>query len=474
MNIKNEIRKFPYKDFLKIADSLSDIGVIFNTLWELGTPIFTNTLSTAAVSWQDGNVIFYFNPDFWDKLSYNDKLFIFCHETLHVIWNHQKRFFNLIKQQNIEYNKTNKKYYDNVANVAMDLSINENLIERFSFDKSDLTEVILAGCWLENMLPSYFGKEIQNWETYFMEIIKNKSDLAEQQNVSVQLPLGLTTKSGGQGTGAQNQDTGGQGFDELPLDGVYGDGTIEKIQDILKDKLKDKLEVGSLTLEELEEELNNSEEKTSKNGGIFAGTDFSNSIYEIIKTKRKKTNKKKWEKIIKKYTILKEEIEEHEDWIFDNRRFAFIENKSFFLPSIRDVLCEKFDKAEIYLFWDISGSCIGMRNKFYELINSIPEDKFQVTLFTFDTRVQQLKNKNDVKGVRGGGGTNFNIIEQAIQKTIKDKKKKYPSYVWILSDGHGTYVTPEKPERWYWFMTEYYSKHYVHSTSKVFKMSDFE
>jgi predicted metal-dependent peptidase len=75
--------------------------------------------------------------------------------------------------------------------------------------------------------------------------------------------------------------------------------------------------------------------------------------------------------------------------------------------------------------------------------------------------------------IYGGGGTSFNIMENKIQSIMKSENKKYPKAVFVITDGYGNKVSPEKPEKWYWFLSANYT-HYIPSQSKTYKLSDFE
>src|SRR3546814_18475794 len=55
---------------------------------------------------------------------------------------------------------------------------------------------------------------------------------------------------------------------------------------------------------------------------------------------------------------------------------------------------------------------------------------------------------------RSGGGTRFDIIEKNIQKIMGIEKSAYPEGVFLITDGVGSSVTPEFPDRWHWFLTK--------------------
>lgn len=101
----------------------------------------------------------------------------------------------------------------------------------------------------------------------------------------------------------------------------------------------------------------------------------------------------------------------------------------------------------------------------------MPEDKFDVKAFSFNTQVNEIDLKTG--RVHKGYGTSFGIIESHIQRYISKNKIKYPKAVFILTDGYGNTVNPKHPERWYWFLTESY-KNYIPNKSKSFNLKDYE
>lgn len=62
---------------------------------------------------------------------------------------------------------------------------------------------------------------------------------------------------------------------------------------------------------------------------------------------------------------------------------------------------------------------------------------------TFDSVSIFVKN---FKKLSGGGGTDFQSIENLIQR-------KYPSVVVVITDGYGSIQEVKHPERWYWILT---------------------
>ena len=100
---------------------------------------------------------------------------------------------------------------------------------------------------------------------------------------------------------------------------------------------------------------------------------------------------------------------------------------------------------------------------------------FDVKLNVFDTTVRAVDLKKS-KEVHVGGGTYFDIIEADVQASIKNGDGKHPDAVWVMTDGDdfGALVKPEKPQQWYWFLTDMYCKHRIPKESHIFNLQDFE
>jgi hypothetical protein len=187
------------------------------------------------------------------------------------------------------------------------------------------------------------------------------------------------------------------------------------------------------------------------------------------------TYKSKWETIIKKWAmpLISEKRQAAERWGMPHRRTALMPKNGIYLPIKMDTdqFVPEEDMIEVYFFLDTSGSCWGLKDRFFRAAKSLPPKIFKVRLFSFDDVVTELDiNKNQV---RGGGGTSFSIIEQKIQEICKKENKEYPRAVWVMTDGCGTCVHPQFPDRWGWFLSADY-RSYIPPGSKIFQLRDFE
>jgi hypothetical protein len=156
--------------------------------------------------------------------------------------------------------------------------------------------------------------------------------------------------------------------------------------------------------------------------------------------------------------------------------------RDFFIPNeqeIEDNFFEK-DKIEVFFVCDLSGSCIHLIDRFFKAALSLPEKKFKVRLFTFDTKCVETSLEKvggaaaGKSAIYGGGGTNFSCIEKRIQSIISKEKIPYPMAVFVISDGYASdYVKPKMPSRWKWFLTENYTA-CIPKGSEIYSLKDFE
>jgi predicted metal-dependent peptidase len=395
--------KISFDEYKKILDSLQDYHAVFYNSWRIGTPIFSDSIETACVTFDaDGNhVSFLFNPEFWNSCTEYDRLFVICHEILHVILNHGKRFKDA----------KNKK----ASNIDMDKSINQSLINRFGFDRKELS-IQKDLCWIDTIFKNIISTE-ETAEFYY-NLLKKEDDLKQK---SIDDHNFLTEK----------------GFSD-------SSEIIKNLDNILSDEEKQNIK-------------NYLDKHDAKPYGIDEGYG-AGGLFHIAS--KKECLKPNWENLIKKYIKLVYKQEEHDSdqFVIKNRRYNCV-NKNLFIPSestIQDFVFSK-SKIDLVFFLDTSGSCWNLKDRFFKLAESLPKKKFNASLFCFDTLVYQTDIKS--KYIYGGGGTRFDIIENYIIKNYE----KYPDAVFIISDGEGTQVDPKYPERWYWFIQNFKSWNFVKS-----------
>lgn len=140
------------------------------------------------------------------------------------------------------------------------------------------------------------------------------------------------------------------------------------------------------------------------------------------------------------------------------------------LPSEMELLDDNADKRriEVWFFQDTSGSCAGLKDRFFNAARSLPTDRFDIRMFCFDEEVfETTLESGKLYGFRG---TTFTCIEEYI---LKHTNLKYPDAVFVITDGAGNVVQPKKPENWYWFLSADYTK-CIPKESHIYDLSNFE
>lgn len=429
--VANFMSNFCQLDFL---DKLTEYHRLFYGVFELGNPIFTEEIDTAGVAFnkETGKIDFLLNEDFFTSLNSKEQLFLVCHEALHVVFAH------------IERTKIYKLDLD-LSNIAQDIVINELLVNEFGFNRGELP-FTKDGCFVDTV---FTASEIQKYDI--------------KTNGSFEYYYSLLEKKNKKSLKVKNIDIHDL---EKVLSEIYSQ-IPEEVSDNIMRVVAEKManEEAKDMLKALSEPLS---DKLDSNGTTSLGSHYGIVIEKLNK-------KVKWEDIVKKKvaSLLKVDNREYETFVKRPRRLTCLD-EDLFLPEYTDFEHVLNDKFNIAFFLDSSGSCIGYKNQFFSLAASIPKDKFNVTLYSFDTRVYKLDIKS--KSVQGGGGTSFQPMENTIQNGIKndpDYRGKYPDLVFVLTDGYGDTIRPALPKNWYWLMTEDYTS-YVPKGSNYLMLNSFK
>ena len=464
---ESEIVQMTVDEFFALTHKLEGKHSIFYKLFEIGKPIFTRKLPTAAVNFDRKEaewVNFLFNPDFWKWLDGDEdysRLFIICHEMLHIILRHGLRTKDCKNRE--------------MANFCLDLVVNHLLIKKFGFsrDKVKGSDSLVWKDTLFDNNPNYSGPKVELGRTfeYYYNLAKKYFPKIE---------------GGGRekGKGGKGEGQSGKGMPQLAdnHDGLSPeecDELIEELNDLLGDNEKNDLKDMINEHCQNDENAPDGEPGEGKPGPAGKGT---GNIWKFVDVDAKKIKKKKkWETVIQKWARMKmkQEFRDIEQWARINRRLTEVAHTGLMLPSEMEV-DDQFmdeDQVEVWFFQDTSGSCSGFRKRFFtaaaSLVSSPPKlnDRFKVRMFCFDTEVYETTLESGK--LYGFGGTEFQPIENKIQSIMKQEKIQYPAACFIVTDGMGSYVKPEKPANWYWFLSNNY-KNYIPKESHVFMLKDYE
>ncbi len=411
------------QEWMSIGNKLEKHHAIFYKIWEMGKPVFTHTIPTACVCFDKAGtyVRFLFNPTFWEKLSKEERIIVICHESLHLILNHGCRI----------QNQTDPTW----TNKCLDIVVNHLLVRKFGFERKDFPDSENL-CWVDTIFPNEKGlSSEESFEFYYNHNTLN-------QSLMIGAPI---VGPGGSGNGGNTLDS----HEHLK----------EESEEIINRAL------GDLSDEEYNSIIDTIEEHME--GGSQAGDGAGDEIYRI-KAKYKK--KKKWESVIKHWTRKWLAEKDHEQWARKGRRHSMLKEE-LMLPSEHDDIFKDRVRVRVLFYLDVSGSCWGYKDRFFQAALTLPKEKFDVRLFSFDTEVRKVDLRD--RKVKGGGGTSFHIIEESIQEFMKEERAYYPEVVFVITDGMGSYVTPQIPEHWHWFLIGNH-KDMIPKESKIYKLSDFE
>lgn len=433
-----------HHEYFKTLVKHSNIVVIDNENSEVET-------ACVRLNEAQDKIVFEINAEFWEEdLSFLvDKVFLIAHEMSHIIFDHLYKI--------IEFKDDPQKI--KVMNVAMDLFINQFISMIFKIKREGLCDRLgNDGCWVDTVFSESTLKllggnktlndiELHRGTDYYFNELSILSETSEGQFV---------------------------------LDGLYklvhNPFDASKSSEDLMDKGKS---MGfDMTVEEFSEEQLASDisDKSVENKSILAAG--NNAFGRSIETTVDIVRKRPWESVIRKWCRSKivSKRKTVDRWGFTSRRLNEFQMKGdLILPGDLTFIQKdrSKEKNNIAMFLDISGSCVHLASRFKSAAAAIPPDHFNIHLATFDTQVYKVFDDRDGKrkpsewDIRGGGGTAFGPIETYLQEL-----DSYPDAVFVVTDGYGTSINPEHPDRFYWFLSEDY-KEYIPTESKAYDLNDY-
>lgn len=374
---------------------------------KLGYPELTESISTAAVAWDDikKTVKFLFNPKFLETVDDEEFRFILTHEAIHLLNNHVlflKDKIEFMKRTNVDQkiiHKFIKKY-----NVAADCVVNDTMTVLYKFDRIRTKE-------LPGKPKIIYGKDFIDMDCHDMAVM----------DVLYLIP-----------DDKMKDGEGGSTLDEHDWSSFFDKGGnlkkdfIDKIQGFVKKNIEN----SNLSDEDIEK-IEKMKKAFDKFGGHQAGIEGI-GVYRPVDGLTKVGIA--WNKF---FFQLVERRKQETIWNKPNRKLV----DSY--PEILAPSLQNEEREDIFVAIDTSGSIDPDAVKlFMSVVKSIPK-RFNVKAISFDTKCYEWDHKSD-DAMRGGGGTDFAIIEDWIQANLK----KYPKAVFVLTDGMGTHVEPKYEKRW--------------------------
>jgi hypothetical protein len=389
------------EEFRELARELEGISELFACLHKVGSPDFGEEFPTAAIAFSPTGepLRFHFNGPWWDGLPHYDRTFVVCHEMLHVALRHGMR------SRAMEDSR--------LANIAADLVVNHLLVEKFGFHRQLLQNPDRI-CWVDLIYPQTmpFPPTSLTMEQHY--------DRLTSRRISAELePLDQHIFQRGQ-----------QGS----LDSRRGPAEIDAI-------------LSGLSTEARREFLRKVGDHVGPFPGVNPGNDWASAAGARVPLVP-------WDQILTRRLRLNREVKEVSTWRKAPRRLAGFSET--LLPSDQEewVRTRSLENQEVVFFLDSSASVFSERAAFFAVARSLAQAGNRVTLCSFDTRVHELDIRTPM--VAGGGGTSFEILEEWVQfrrRRGPGGLKPHPDAVVVITDGYGTPVHPEMPERWHWILT---------------------
>lgn len=384
------------QEILAIAASIENYHSCFYTFFEMSSVQYSTTINTAAVRFGSG-VELVLNKDFWDSLTPDEKLFVICHECLHVILDHGRRNAHEIKGATPA-----------LVNIAQDITINE-MIVYFGFDRTKIRDW-KKYCWIDTCFkdPTKILKN-QTFYYYLNELIKDPSNadkvsLFDSHEESDQQP---NYKTDAASTILENM-------------------SVDEINDLLKH---------------------------------CPGDPSLSGVTERIIEKKIAPLKLNFTHLLRKLKKTARHTKEHEidSFTHEDRRMSnlFKRQKDVSVPGSRIDVRRGKHKLLTAVFMDVSISCVSYLPTFEKVLEAFNRETeiFELHPYIFDTKVTAVTGSK----IYVGGGTLFDIIEAECQKLPRypdcvvvitdgagnEVKPKVPSrWVWLLTKQSTTQFIP--------------------------------
>jgi hypothetical protein len=151
-----------------------------------------------------------------------------------------------------------------------------------------------------------------------------------------------------------------------------------------------------------------------------------NGASTFIKTLQEKqiVKKRKWETIIHSWALESLQENENSSWVKNPVRLSsLLEELDSLLPGQTKSPIKTLSRIPVMFVCDVSGSCQHLFERFVTAAKSLPEDRFDIYVYSFDTQIHEIDQAS--WAIRGGGGT----LMQPVFDRYVELQAEYPSLV---------------------------------------------
>lgn len=426
-----------YKAMFREMDSMETF-IIAGQIGDLGFPMFTDSIPTAAVSLSRTNdVIFMFNREFFRSLSPKDLAFVFIHEMLHVAFKHFER---AIRLKVFNENGTADPIRAPLLNIAADCLVNTWGLN-LGFDVTDEFKekymVLPEKIGYTNFTSSTTVEDIYHW-------------LCKQNEETIKALEQMASMD----THESWSNNKGPSMDSFE----------EKVVTAMKDEFfkAGGKNLDKKALEERKKQIDSNQKKSKsmfiENHKPLVGNQPIGEPrhYRLIK------ERVSIDVLRKIHLKIKSCIDDRpkETWARPNKKL-FSQYPEIIMPTEWDL--DVKDKYATLASIDASGSITDeMISQIVRYCRSFPLDKMEYVPIAWDTNVYELNkkefyDKNKYPVIPGRGGTDISCTEKYIQDVYVKRFKRRPDLVVILTDGMGSFdrpIAPQHQKNYVWILTK--------------------
>lgn len=397
----------------ELIDALEDRRVPFRQFWALSDIYFTDKVPTAGVCYSDKRIWLLVNPSFWNDLTPDGRLFVLCHEQMHIVMDHYHRL--RFKDGDVRR-----------KNVAADVSVNHMLIRNYDFEREVLPNW-KKFCWVETVFPDQAISDNETAQFYY--------------SLLRQIP---------------DDELGGDPLDDHTGYGEIPDDIRREIRKLISDYVKEQTE--GMSDQEREQWLEDLGGELSNHSQI-AGVGFGSDEQQHTPPPRQSHKWKRIYKLIPKTAYKEKNVPQ---WSSRQRNHMLLPD-DLILPSTREV--DTPDIVRVHVYLDTSRSCIVDAKYFLESAVALPSKLFDIKLFGFTTEVYDI-NPNPPHRLRGFGGTSFHAVHRHV------KQAGHLDAIIVFTDGHASTIHPEQPRAWHWFITPGGSVGHIDPRCHVYNLAE--
>ena len=387
------------------------------------------------------NISFVFNKYFAETLNVFEKSFVFAHESLHVLFNHGRR--------GKEYLETlpKKKRSRKILNIAMDICINEILIEEVFKDQVAYMPILKDMCLIETIFKNdaHSIEKHKSFQYYYEKILEMLESRQKDEDAF-----------------DDNMVFGDALFGE-PEEGELGDWKDEILNEIQS-------RAGNPDETDCEKVFDGKEEKRDTSNQIKKKEQYlSMGIQDAVDRFVKPRNMSQHD--------MNAVVKTKYSWTSINRRTAAMMNNTTFknraeMPNRQYI--RKLKKMKIVVYCDVSGSVANYTEKFLHMISSIDTDRCEVIPYVWADKVSKadyLGNGEYAWSSKVGSGT---TIGSVLAHYAKEFPEDSVDAVLVLTDGGYSKIRNKRlgsgfdESKWIFFMTEgHHPDHILEKSTSV-------